>query len=68
MMEITMNPLREDESAFYDDLNAPETFGFIINPKGCVIMNLESLLFIANDETREKLKEYITVEEENDGK
>ena len=68
MMEITKNPLREDESAFYDDLNPPETFGFIINPNGCVIMNLESLMFIANDETREKLKEYITVEEENDGK
>ena len=65
MSEITV---REDESAFYDDLNAPETFGFIINPNGCVIMNLESLMFIANDETREKLKEYITVEEENDGK
>ena len=65
MPEITV---REDESAFYDDLNAPETFGFIINPKGCVIMNLESLMFIANDETREKLKEYIVLEEENDRK
>lgn len=65
MAEITV---REDESAFYDDLNAPETFGFIINPNGCVIMNLESLLFIANDETREKLKEYIVLEEENDRK
>ncbi len=65
MPEITV---REDESAFYDDLNAPETFGFIINPKGCVIMNLESLMFIANEETREKLKEYIVLEEENDRK
>ena len=65
MSEITV---REDESAFYDDLNAPETFGFIINPKGCVIMNLESLMFIANDETKEKLKEYIVLEEENDRK
>ena len=65
MTEITV---REDESAFYDNLNAPETFGFIINPNGCVIMNLESLMFIANDETREKLKEYIVLEEENDRK
>lgn len=65
MSEITV---REDESAFYDDLNAPETFGFIINLNGCVIMNLESLMFIANEETKAKLREYITVEEENDGK
>lgn len=65
MPEITV---REDESAFYDDLNAPETFGFIINPNGCVIMNIDSLMYIANEETREKLKEYIVLEEENDRK
>lgn len=57
-----------DEAMFYDDINPPETFGFIVNPKGCVIMNLESLYFIADEETKRKIREYITVEEENDGK
>ena len=65
MTEITV---RENESVFFDDLIPPETFGFIINPNGCVIMNIESLMFIANDETKAKLREYITLEEENDGK
>ncbi len=57
-----------DEGMFYDDINPPETFGFIINPKGCVIMNLESLYYIADDETKQKLRELIGMEEENDRK
>lgn len=60
--------MSENERTFYDDLLPPETFGFIINPNGCVIMNFESLMHIVDNETKQQLLEYVRERDKNDGK
>lgn len=56
-----------DERSFYDDINPPEQFGFIINPKGCVIMNFDSLMHIVDYETKQQILEYVRGRDKNDG-
>lgn len=48
---------------FYDNILPPEDDQLIINPLGCVFMNVEMLFKVANDEMRENLLKsgYFTV-------